>query len=256
MSFKEKEIAIGRIKHPYPQSSISLEATVELEIENKEKGLVFSISGNVWNSRHSDIIEGGQTLDTFKAALANTIGCRRGRPKNKEEAYFRTLLVDREDLEQLFSFWERWHLNDLHAGCEHQRKENWGTEKITLYRYQMNTEMFNKQRAIQKKAEEQLANKGTVTVTKEEQEILNLPYTMEVTEEKIRELPALLKNYEEKSKDTKTSSWIYPTQHPRGVLTKPCPVCGYKFGTAWKMEPLPQTVIDWLNNFVNQYDKE
>ena len=40
--------------------------------------------------------------------------------------------------------------------------------------------------------------------------------------------------------------WLYPDEHPAGLLTKPCPVCGYKYGTEWKTEPVPQDVIDWL----------
>lgn len=31
-----------------------------------------------------------------------------------------------------------------------------------------------------------------------------------------------------------------------GCLCKPCPVCGYKYGSQWLYEALPQEVIDWL----------
>jgi len=41
-------------------------------------------------------------------------------------------------------------------------------------------------------------------------------------------------------------AWITPEEHPNGLLAKPCPVCGYKYGTAWLEEKLPQEVIDFL----------
>src|ERR1043165_2726339 len=31
-----------------------------------------------------------------------------------------------ELIKQFFDIWDRWHLNDMRAGCEHQRAENWG----------------------------------------------------------------------------------------------------------------------------------
>jgi hypothetical protein len=33
-----------------------------------------------------------------------------------------------------------------------------------------------------------------------------------------------------------------------GYLSAPCPVCGYKYGTAWIHEPLPDDVVDELLN--------
>ena len=59
--------------------------------------------------------------------------------------------------------WKKYHLNDTHAGCEHQRNLGWERE-----------------------------------------------------------------GYD---------------KHP----SEPCPTCGYKFGTAWKSEQVPQSVIKFLN---------
>lgn len=33
--------------------------------------------------------------------------------------------------------------------------------------------------------------------------------------------------------------WVSPKEHPEGLLGKPCPTCGYKYGTAWLVDPLP-----------------
>jgi hypothetical protein len=34
--------------------------------------------------------------------------------------------------------------------------------------------------------------------------------------------------------------------HPEGLLHKPCPVCGHKYGTEWKKRRVPRHVLDWL----------
>jgi hypothetical protein len=41
-------------------------------------------------------------------------------------------------------------------------------------------------------------------------------------------------------------TWVRPDEHPDGLLTKECEVCGYKYGTAWLNEPVPDDVLDWL----------
>jgi hypothetical protein len=46
--------------------------------------------------------------------------------------------------------------------------------------------------------------------------------------------------------EKKTLGWLRPEEHPDGILCKPCPVCGYRYGTAWKTEKVPRAVIDWL----------
>jgi hypothetical protein len=37
--------------------------------------------------------------------------------------------------------------------------------------------------------------------------------------------------------------WVRPEEHPEGLMTKPCPECGYPYGTAWLFEPLPEDVL-------------
>jgi len=49
-----------------------------------------------------------------------------------------------------------------------------------------------------------------------------------------------------KPSETKTAGWIKPSEHPEGMLGKPCEVCGYKYGTAWLREEVPQDVLDFL----------
>ena len=70
-----------------------------------------------------------------------------------------------ENWYDLLDVWKEWHLNDMQAGCKHQRKLGWDS-------------------------------------------------------------------YDE---------------HP----SEPCPVCGYKYGTAWLKKELPQMVIDFLKALPN-----
>lgn len=50
---------------------------------------------------------------------------------------------------------------------------------------------------------------------------------------------------------TKTAGWVYEKEHPHGLLCKPCPVCGYKYGSAWRMEPVPESVLEFLESLPN-----
>ena len=38
------------------------------------------------------------------------------------------------------------------------------------------------------------------------------------------------------------------SEHPEGLLSKPCPTCGYPYGSAWLYDPLPPDVIEWAKS--------
>jgi hypothetical protein len=44
----------------------------------------------------------------------------------------------------------------------------------------------------------------------------------------------------------RAAGWVRHGEHPEGLLGKPCPVCGYKYGSAWHKESVPDEVLDWL----------
>ena len=90
---------------------------------------------------------------------------------------------NRDTMRQLAEVWNRWHLNNMRAGCEHQR-----------------------------------ANWGDVTARVETE------------------------------KGPRPRCQTYPTEHPDGVLTKPCEVCGYKYGSEWLYEEVPVNVLKWLQS--------
>lgn len=72
--------------------------TVEVELRANRDGFpVFSASGDVWNTKDTDIIMGGQMLDDVKHV-----------PKN--DPLF----------QEIKRLWKKHHLNDVHAGTKRQ----------------------------------------------------------------------------------------------------------------------------------------
>lgn len=105
----KKTIEFGKIAYNNPNVKSNL-ITVELELKTKDKvvrcydtleevkdALVFSASANVWNTYKTDIVMGGQCLDSLVEYL----------PTNKQ---FRRIL----------EIWKMYHLNDMKAGTKLQ----------------------------------------------------------------------------------------------------------------------------------------
>lgn len=93
----KKVISFGKVA--YYNNRKENEVTIELNLKEREKGIVFSCCGNVWNRIHTDIIAGGQCLDSLV-------------PFFKHNKLFM----------EIHKFWKQYHLNDMHAGTEKQEK--------------------------------------------------------------------------------------------------------------------------------------
>lgn len=100
-----------------------------------------------------------------------------------------------DGVRRLFDIWQRWHLNDMRAGCEHQRADGWDKRPIDLSK----------------------------------------PLTAYG-----RHFPGQL------SPSWNMLVWVTRKEHPAGLLSEPCPVCGYRYGSAWRTEPVPERVITEL----------
>lgn len=77
---------------------------VEVEVNLKEYAdstYGFTVSGYIYNARHTDIIMGGQCLD--------------------DEAFVK-LSAENKLLKELIRLWKAYHLNNLHAGTYEQEK--------------------------------------------------------------------------------------------------------------------------------------
>lgn len=102
--------------------------TVEIELRGTLKGareltsygrlpedLELSICGNIWNSRGSDIISGGQNYDSLLEDAPSPL------------------------MHEIVGVWKRWHLNGMNAGCEHQREWPAGAD-LVIYEYSRTSE--------------------------------------------------------------------------------------------------------------------
>ena len=85
---KKQTIDFGKIDFNETGRKINL---VEIEIELRTDN-VLSICGNVWNNLKTDIVSGGQNLDTLK-------------PYFKHDSLFNKLCL----------LWKNYHLNDMQA---------------------------------------------------------------------------------------------------------------------------------------------
>lgn len=144
--------------------------TVKVNISEPRGKPVLSIQGNVWNPRGTDIYCGGQCYDSLSVFF----------PGNARMA-------------RIIEVWRRWHLNDMQAGCVHQRAEKWEDRRIS-----------------------------------------------------VSDLPKSQANRDERGI---IATWIHKSEHPQGLLNEPCPTCGYKYGSEWLHEDLPQSIIDEVKSW-------
>ncbi len=149
---------------------------------------------------------------------------------------------DREKVKKLLEIWKHWHLNDMRPECEHQRALGWkekAKEEVIMYRYKLTREAYAIKTQAEKMALTALKNGETFTPTKKQALYASLPYS------KTTYTP-VLEYYELYETEKKMLGWLKPDEHPNGLLTAKCPVCGYEYGTKWLKEEIPSEVIAWL----------
>lgn len=162
---------------------------------------------------------------------------------------------DAERVAEFRRIWERWHLNDMRAGCEHQRA-NWPdpTTKVEIVTYKLTSDTLQrlarikervmadlkKPRGMWPRGEEQGAE---AVINDSERDLLSLPY--ETTQAPDADGPGS-GCYEVAKRETKAIGWVKPSEHPQGLLCKACEECGYKYGSQWLREDVPAEVLSWL----------
>lgn len=158
----------------------------------------------------------------------------------------------REMLDKFCDIWDRWHLNDMNPCCEHQRELGWleeAKEEITLYHYALRPDPAAEQKQAEKAALSHLRDGKTFTPTADQVFYANLEYFLDrysPVDGELAEYYEPYKGIHGSATEKKTRGWVRFDEDPKGILCKPCPVCGYKYGTAWQREEVPQDVIDWL----------
>ena len=99
--------------------------SVDLEIELRNADTdkpEFSVCGDVWNSRHTDIVQGGQCIDSIDKFF-------------KHDRLYKLI----ENL------WKKYHLNSMHAGTVEQENclKDFASEKETI-RNELRNDAWNK----------------------------------------------------------------------------------------------------------------
>lgn len=125
-----------------------------------------------------------------------------------------------ETVARLKAEWERWHLNDMRAGCEHQRAAGW---KSCPGHYVARDKRV--------RFVDETDGSGLVRLERTRVEIVNCAGVAE----------------------TRIEDWLAGSEFYRGafhcsldMLSKACPECGYRYGSAWLYEEVPADVLAWL----------
>lgn len=146
--------------------------------------------------------------------------------------------------------WKQWHLNDMSPCCTHQKALGWDKlagKEVTLYHFVLKMEVVSEQKKLEKDALEAYRNRMPLhELTPREAHILKLPYEITLSDEIAPEEYEPRKGLSGDYKEVKTLGWLYPKDHPDGILTKECPECGYKYGSAWHTFPVPNDVLEFL----------
>lgn len=151
----------------------------------------------------------------------------------------------RERRERAARLWDRWHLNHMRPCCAHQRELGWlelGRLRVEVVSYGLTTEAYRMREAA-------LAKAATAALRGE-------PLHLTPTARALAELEDWFKDrhappdadsplsgcFEVKKREVRPAFHVYPSEHPCGLLTLPCPVCGYPCGSAWLREEIPAGV--------------
>lgn len=188
--------------------------------EGRDGKVRFSMSGEIWRPDEHDLYAGGQCVDTVAA-----------------------LFPDDAKAQRMAEIWKRWHLNDMRPGCAHQQE--WDTKKeLVLQKFTWS----GKFHATRKAAEdgtlpvEEYAHLKEISARVMKATIaMNAPKYAEHSEVKVLLAEGWIEP--EKKTETKRAGWVYPAEHPDGVLCKPCPTCGYVYGSKWVYEEIPADVL-------------
>lgn len=174
-----------------------------------------------------------------------------------------------EMLKKFCDIWDRWHLNDARPYCTHMKELGWdeqAKEKVKIMTYNLTKEACDAKETAKKRAIECLKKGQPFYPTKDEIAYANMPYSIKVynDEETSYDKSIYRDAYEYKEKDVlghsnteyETRGWISYDEHPLGFIGRPCPTCGYEYGTAWKTEEVPEEVLEFLEGLPDDTCKE
>lgn len=158
---------------------------------------------------------------------------------------------NKEMLQKFCDVWDEWHLNDMRAYCSHMKELGWSEqtdEFVEVKKWDLKKEAWDKRRAAERKAIEYLKAGKTFTPTAEEVKYVNLELSVKTYNGEGLSNPEL---YEFKGKsniENVRRGWLSVKDTHYGFLGKSCPVCGYKYGSSWLKEEVPEDVLAFLES--------
>lgn len=183
-------------------------------------------------------------------------------------------------VDELRAIWKSWHLNGMRASCPHQTGPDWTPTPVTIEKFSID---WDARRRLQRQHEQYCTGQGVPAVHDRasyqkavswspaaeillmllELNIRPFDWTAHdrayVTRRCNRLAPNLQPAIEHPDLDdpgravilvrreTKQTNWLLETEHPDGYLSKPCPECGYAYGSTWLSEPLPDAVYAFVD---------
>jgi len=151
-----------------------------------------------------------------------------------------------ELIKDFFFIWDEWHLNNMKAGCEHQREQN-TSEEIELVNFSWSNKFYTMMKQAEKgKLTPEEYTEYTKVCPVVQEFLFNTSESPKFLDHPTAKLLLSDDWIQVKNTEIKTAGWINYKQHPKGLLSKPCAECGYKYGSAWLKEEVPQEVLDFL----------
>ena len=152
---------------------------------------------------------------------------------------------------RLCEIWDEWHLNVMHPYCIHQKGMGWREEAklpLTKFSYILKRDIRKEKSEIERRSMAALKAGETVKLSSEDASLLCLPEFFGTYDEGCHDgrYEPFVSCLTHSSTETTTRGWVSVNEDPRGLLGKPCPICGYKYGREWKKEKVPDEVINWL----------
>ena len=257
MTATKPDIVVGR---PCSGGYRTADSKAQIEWKLESKGaskLVFSATGEYDGSS-------GQCLDSIAKAYP-----------------------DDDMVQRIYTVWARWHLNDMNAGCSHQR-ETWDLDAklVTgITRFEFDTakaytaiaRKLEKSREFSKKLPPRQRVFGRPPTEAAEKEACRIVSEANgITSDRwryyirLKNIPDHVKHnkswgmqllkkmkvpdeaipYIKIRYEEKSASQVAWDEYPGGLLGKPCEVCGYEYGTKWIYEKLPRDVLEEIHSWL------
>lgn len=149
------------------------------------------------------------------------------------------------EYDRICEVWDHWHLNDMRAGCEHQRAMGWGKGWIEVVAYSLTSEAYQLRREAEAEAIRAAIAGEVASLSAIGRALIGPDWFRDLHAPPDADSP-LSGLYEVKKREIRPRHHVRPDEHPEGVLSKPCPTCGYQYGTAWLHEDVPEDVLAFL----------